>query len=350
MPSQPSGPLRKGDVAAFVPGGVVSSRPVRVLVTGGHGFVGSHLVERLLAGGVEVRCLSRRREVPERLRGLALEVVAGDLETGVGLRAALVGVEEVWHLGALTRSRTRREMLAVNTAGTLRLAREALDLGLSGRFVFCSSLAAVGPATGPHALTEEAPLQPVTTYGLSKRRAEEGLALLGSKLPWVIVRPPAVYGPRDRDQLDLFRFAKAGVVPLPPRGKMAVIHVDDLARLLLALVPGGEDVSHELFEPDDGHVGGWSHKSFARAIGWAVGKRITPLPLPAFALRAAARGDRLLRRAAAKLTEDRVGYMCHPDWTVRDELRPPVARWLPEIGTRDGLKATAKWYREAGWL
>ena len=112
----------------------------------------------------------------------------------------------------------------------------------------------------------------------------------------------------------------------------------------------GEDVSHKLFEADDGHAGGWSHKSFARAIGWAVGKRITPLPLPAFALRAAARGDRLLRRAAAKLTEDRVGFMCHPDWTVREEARPPASRWQPEIGTREGLKTTAKWYREAGWL
>jgi len=116
------------------------------------------------------------------------------------------------------------------------------------------------------------------------------------------------------------------------------------------VIPGGEDVSHQVFEADDGHPGGWTHRSFAKAVGWAVGKRITPLPLPAFALRAAARGDRLLRRAAAKLTEDRVGYMCHPDWTVRDEARPPADRWTPRVGTRDGLKATAKWYREAGWL
>jgi len=133
-------------------------------------------------------------------------------------------------------------------------------------------------------------------------------------------------------------------------GAMAGIKVDGLAHRLRALVPGGEAVTDRLFEADDGHPGGWTHKSFARAIGWAVGKRITPLPLPGFALRAASRGDRLLRKAAAKLTEDRVGYMCHPDWTVRDEARPPAARWQPRIGTRDGLKATARWYREAGWL
>ena len=300
-----------------------------IAITGATGFVGQAVLDQATQQGLAIRALVRKPQPPRA----GVEWVEGDLDDTAALTRLVDRAEAVIHIAGVVNAPDEAGFTAGNVGGTLNVVTAAM-VARTPRFVQVSSLSAREPQ--------------LSIYGASKLKGEK--VVMASPLDWTIVRPPAVYGPRDRDQLDLFRFAKAGVVPLPPRGKMAVIHVDDLARLLLALVPGGEDVSHELFEPDDGHVGGWSHKSFARAIGWAVGKRITPLPLPAFALRAAARGDRLLRRAAAKLTEDRVGYMCHPDWTVRDELRPPVARWLPEIGTRDGLKATAKWYREAGWL
>ena len=77
---------------------------------------------------------------------------------------------------------------------------------------------------------------------------------------------------------------------------------------------------------------------------------MTPLPLPRSVLRLAAKGDQMVRRGGAKLTEDRVGYMCHPDWVVTRGAEPPPARWLPRVPTREGLKATARWYREQGWL
>ena len=300
-----------------------------VAITGATGFVGQAVLEQAAAQGIAIRALVRQ---PQRPRA-GVEWIEGDLDDTAALARLVETADAVIHIAGVVNAPDAAGFTAGNVAGTLNLVTASMLAG-TPRFVQVSSLAAREPQ--------------LSAYGASKLKGEK--VVMASPLDWTVVRPPAVYGPRDRDQLDLFRFAKAGVVPLPPHGKMAVIHVDDLARLLLALVPGGEDVSHQLFEPDDGHAGGWTHKSFARAIGWAVGKRITPLPLPAFALRAAARGDRLLRRAAAKLTEDRVGYMCHPDWTVREELRPPEARWKPLIGTREGLKATAKWYREAGWL
>jgi uncharacterized protein YbjT (DUF2867 family) len=302
---------------------------VTIAVTGATGFVGQALLDRAVEAGLEVRALARQ---PQPARP-GVEWVAGDLADREALTALLRRAQAVIHIAGVVNALDAAGFEAGNVAGTLNLVECAVAAKVP-RFVHVSSLSAREPQ--------------LSAYGASKRKAEK--VVMASPLDWTIVRPPAVYGPRDREMLDLFRFAKSGVVPLPPRGRMAAIHVDDLARLLLALVPSGEDVSHKLFEADDSHAGGWTHKSFAKAIGWAVGKRITPLPLPAFALRAAARGDRLLRRAAAKLTEDRVGYMCHPDWTVRDDCRPPVARWTPRIGTREGLKATAKWYREAGWL
>ena len=300
-----------------------------VAITGATGFVGQAVLDQAAAQGVALRALARQ---PQAARS-GVEWIAGDLDDTAALARLVDRAEAVIHIAGVVNAPDAAGFAAGNVGGTLNLVTAAMVAG-TPRFVQVSSLSAREPQ--------------LSAYGASKLKGEK--VVMASPLDWSVVRPPAVYGPRDRDQLDLFRFAKAGIVPLPPRGKMAVIHVDDLARLLLALVPGGEDVGHKLFEPDDGHAGGWSHKSFARAIGWAVGKRITPLPLPAFALRAAARGDRLLRRATAKLTEDRVGYLCHPDWTVRDEMRPPAARWQPQIGTREGLKETAKWYRDEGWL
>ena len=300
-----------------------------VAITGATGFVGQAVLDQAAAQGLAIRALVRKSQPPRA----GVEWIEGDLDDTGALTRLLDRAEAVIHIAGVVNAPDTAGFSAGNVVGTLNVVTAAMLAG-TPRFVQVSSLSAREPQ--------------LSIYGASKLKGEK--MVMASSLDWTVVRPPAVYGPRDRDQLDLFRFAKAGVVPLPPRGRMAVIHVDDLARLLLALVPGGEDVSHKLFEPDDGHPGGWTHKSFARAIGWAVGRRITPLPLPAFALRAAARGDRLIRRAAAKLTEDRVGYMCHPDWTVREGLRPPVDRWKPEIGTREGLKATAKWYRDAGWL
>ena len=300
-----------------------------VAITGATGFVGQAVLDQATAQGLAIRALVRKPQPPRA----GVEWVEGDLDDTAALNRLVERADAVIHIAGVVNAPDVAGFTAGNVAGTLNVVTAAMLSG-APRFIQVSSLSAREPQ--------------LSAYGTSKLKGEK--VVMASPLDWTVVRPPAIYGPRDREMLELFRFAKAGIVPLPPHGRMAAIHVDDLARLLLALVPGGEDVSHRLFEPDDGHPGGWTHKSFARAIGWAVGKRITPLPLPAFALRAAARGDRLLRRAAAKLTEDRVGYMCHPDWTVREEARPPVALWTPEIGTREGLKATAKWYRDAGWL
>jgi hypothetical protein len=126
--------------------------------------------------------------------------------------------------------------------------------------------------------------------------------------------------------------------------------VQDLTRLLLALIPGDEAVTHKVFEPDDARVGGWEHRELAEAIGQAVGRRPKVLSLSPKLLQWAARADQRLRGPKAKLTLDRAGYMSHPDWCVTEGRRPPIGLWRPKIDTRSGLRATAQWYRQAGWL
>ena len=225
------------------------------------------------------------------------------------------------------------EFEAGNVTGTLELVEAAVKAGVQ-RFLSVSSLS----AREPH----------LSAYGGSKRRAERIVAASG--LDWTIIRPPAIYGPRDTELFELFRAAKWGVVPMPPEGRASVIHVADLARLLLALVPGGEDVRSAIFEPDDAREDGWLHQELAKAIGQAVGRSVWVPQFSKGLLLQGARLDAMFRGDKAKLTPDRVNYMTHPDWVCSAFKMPPASRWTPQVDTREGLKAAAEWYRAQGWL
>ena len=167
---------------------------------------------------------------------------------------------------------------------------------------------------------------------------------MASDLDWTIVRPPAIFGPRDSEMLELFKLATNHVMPLPPAGgRLSVIAVEELVRLLLAL-PTSNALSRQIVEPDDGRPGGWDHRDLAHAIGVATGSKVLPLPLPRFVLNAIAGADRLFRGKGAKLTPDRVRYFCHKDWV--SHATPPADIWTPQIDTRDALAATAQVSRE----
>jgi len=137
--------------------------------------------------------------------------------------------------------------------------------------------------------------------------------------------------------------AKRGLILLPPEGRLSMIHADDLASLLIALATGNSPPP--LTEPDDGKPGGWTHRELAFALGEAVGRNAFALSMPRPAVRLGALLDGLIRRDRAKLTRDRAAYFCHPDWVADPALAPPPALWKPAIDTRDGLRATAEWYR-----
>jgi len=201
------------------------------------------------------------------------------------------------------------------------------------RFVHVSSLAAREPK--------------LSNYGASKARSEELVERSG--LDWVIVRPPAVYGPGDKETLELFRMAKMRLMLLPPRGRVSLLHVDDLARLLLALASTGE-ATGAVIEPDDGSRNGWTHKELADAIGRAVGRKNLSLSLPGAMLRLGAVVDELVRRERAKLSADRAAYFSHRDWVVTPGRRPQEHFWQPRIESERGLAETARWYQEQGWL
>jgi nucleoside-diphosphate-sugar epimerase len=301
---------------------------MKLAITGGTGFVGAHVIDAALVGGHQVTALTRRAQ-PAR-EGLTW--IAGDLADRAALDGLVAGADAIIHVAGVLKARDAAGFELGNVEGTklLLAAAQAAD---TRRFILVSSLAAREPR--------------LSLYGASKAKAE-GL-VEQSGLDWTIVRPPAVYGPGDRETLDLFKMARGGQIFMPPAGRLSLIHVDDLAALLLALAaPDGP--TGLLLEPDDGREGGWTHREFGDALGEAVGMPARTVSTPRLLLSIAARLDRLFRGDKARLTPDRVAYFCHPDWVAsRDRAIPPEV-WHAKIPTSAGLKQTAEWYCAQGWL
>jgi uncharacterized protein YbjT (DUF2867 family) len=306
----------------------VSAKIRTLAVTGGTGFVGGHLLRLALRAGYDVRALARGWKPPED----EVAWVDGALDRPETLVKLCAGADAVVHIAGAINAPSRAGFEAVNVGGTASIVDAARKGGVR-RFIHISSLSAREPK--------------LSNYGWSKAKSERIVAASG--LDWTILRPPAVYGPGDRETMELFRMARRGIVPLPPGGRFSVIHVEDLCRLVLALLDD-PDTWGETYEPDDGRDGGWDHRHFARTLARVYGKRAVTLAMPKPALRAASVIERLFRRKKAKLTADRVGYYCHPDWVCAAERRPPTHLWSAQVRTPSGLKQTADWYREQGWL
>jgi uncharacterized protein YbjT (DUF2867 family) len=297
-------------------------------ITGATGFVGQTLMRLAVQTGWNVRALTRSPQSPQD--GVCW--INGALDLQASLTELVTGSDAVIHVAGVVNAADRAGFAKGNIDGT-RAVVEATQSAEGHRFIHVSSLSAREPA--------------ISNYGWSKAGAEAEVK--HSTLNWTVVRPPAIYGPGDKDMLDLFKMAQRGFVLLPPAGRLSVIEVSDLGRLLLALVDRPE-TRGKIYEVDDGRAGGWSHVEFGQAIGAAVGKRAATLSMPRGILKLGAKLDRLVRGSKAKLTADRAAYFCHPDWVISNSARVPAEIWAPQTDAMLGLRNTAQAYRAAGWL
>ena len=316
------------------------------LVTGASGFVGGHLVEALVASGQRVRCLVRPKSDRRWLDGVGVTYAVGAVDDVAAMRHALDGVDVVFHLAGLTTAPRESDYDRVNHGGVVRLV-DAMS-ARPARLVFCSSLAAGGPARAGRPLTEADPPAPIGPYGESKARAAQ--VVLAAGMPAVVVRPPAVYGPRERDILSAFRLASYGLAIRtgPPRQQLAMVHVSDLVR---GLVAAGQSVTASGVY----YVSGANHRweEIVAAMSLAVGRPSRIIPLPAPMLRAAARGARAWARLSgtkALLTPERAQDLLQPAWICDDTRARQDLGYVPRVSLVDGMRTTAEWYRAAGWL
>jgi nucleoside-diphosphate-sugar epimerase len=323
-----------------------------VLLTGATGFAGSHVLEALLAAGyrvrIPVRPTSSLRWVPET----GVERMSADLRDPAGLAALVKGVSWILHFGGVTRVPHRADFHRVNTTGTQDLFRAACAAGSDLElFLFCSSLAAGGPAAAAdRPRREEDPPAPITPYGRSKLAAERWLE--ENRRPatrLLIIRPPAVYGPRDTAFLSLFKWVARGLLPLPaPRSSLAsLVHARDLAAACLHLA---EKECEGVFQVGDGELHSW--EKVGKLVGDLLGRQVRPLRIPvALAHLAGIWGEMVavLTGRMPVVNRDKVRDLLQPYWTASID-RLLSAGYAPRIRLAEGMRETLEWYRAEGWL
>ncbi len=302
--------------------------PPLVALTGATGFIGRWIARHLVATGWRVRVLVRPGS-EKRLPDLPLDICFGSLEDVSSLQSLLTDVQGVVHCAGVVRGISQRDFDAVNAAGTQRLAQVAADVGVD-RWVMISSLAAREPQLSP--------------YALSKRRGEQALQALGDRLPWIIFRPPAVYGPGDREMLPLLKAMARGIVPLigDRDARFSLIYVEDLARAVGAALNASR-VSEALFEIDDGHSGGYSWQEVIDIAAEYRNKPVRAVPVPEGLLRAMARLSLAASRLRGKmpmLTPAKVNELRHPDWVCDNTAVCETLEWQPQIPFSIGLAKT----------
>ncbi|MFB6263899.1 MAG: NAD-dependent epimerase/dehydratase family protein, partial [Bradymonadaceae bacterium] len=241
---------------------------LRVFVTGGTGFVGSHVVDRLVEAGHSPLCLIRETSDTSHLDELGVDTYTGSLGAVEDLRPALEQADAVVHIAGIVKAREPEDFYDINGEATVALAELAAEVGGFRRFVYLSSIAAQGPGFRPDVEAREP--APVSHYGRSKLLGEEGVQEVAGELPVSIFRPPPVYGPRDHEMFKIFQGAARGVVPVYGDGESvtSVVHVFDLADAVVRSLER-EHPSGAVFPIDDGNHYSWNElaKHFGRPFG-----------------------------------------------------------------------------------
>jgi dihydroflavonol-4-reductase len=326
---------------------------MHVLVTGATGFVGSHLVEALLHGGHLVRVLARKTSDLRWIRGLPITCCWGDVREPGSLDEALRGVEWLFHVAGVTKALGYSHYLEANALGTRHVMEAcARQSQPPSRVILISSLAACGPCPTDQPKREADPCNPVSHYGRSKLEAERMAMAFADKVPLTVIRPPAVYGPRDRDILAFFRLLHKGWdLRVGKRERyLCLIHVRDLVRGIImaarAQVPSGS-----VFFLSDGQVHPWGE--VVRAMARVMGVRARTIRVPVPAAWAVALGSEAvcgLLGLPPLLNREKVREMIQECWTCDIRKAMEELGFKPQIPLEEGLRETYLWYREQGWI
>ena len=322
---------------------------MKALVTGATGFVGGHLVELLQRHGDEITALIRSPYKAGPHLQSNVRLIHGGLHDADVLAQAVEGQDVVYHVAGLIAARSEAEFMRGNRDGTASLLAAAERSASRPRFVLVSSLAAGGPSERGRPLEGDEPPRPVSQYGHSKLAAEQ--VVRNGSLPWAIVRPPVVYGPRDREVLKVFRLVRTGIAPVfgDGRQEISTIYALDLAAALraVAVTPSATGI---YFACDPA----WTTTTgLVEEVGRAVGKRVRTVSVPQPLARAVLGVTGFTARLAGQatlLTPDKANEFFAPAWTGDPARLTRDTGWTAEYNLASGIRATAQWYREAGWL
>ncbi|HTX18724.1 MAG TPA: NAD-dependent epimerase/dehydratase family protein [Bacteroidota bacterium] len=322
-------------------------------VTGGTGFIGSHLVERLLSKGYRVRCLIRNPQKPGYLSNLPVELIVGDLFSMEALEKGVAGVDFVYHVAGAVASRDKAGFYRQNREGTKNIVEAAARKNQAMRkFVFVSSGAAVGPAERNGAVDESTPYHPMTTYGKSKMEAELEVLKFKEKLPVTIVRPTAVYGPRDPATFDYFNTINKGLEPLVGfhDKRVSLVHSTDLVTGITLAGESDASVGEAYFLGSDR---AYSWREIGDITKSVMGRRALRIRLPEPLVYAVALTAGLFSTFSEKpsvLNFEKGRDMVQDSWTFDSSKAKRDLGYKPVVELPQGIAETVEWYRKAGWM
>jgi len=321
---------------------------MKALVTGATGFIGSHLVEELIKKGHDVTCLVRKTSNLRWIEGHEVTLFQGDCKDEDSLAHLPPGFDYIFHLSGLTKARKEEDFFCVNVRGTENLLKAVSAKGKGPkRFIHLSSLAAAGPSMNGTPLNESYGPRPVSGYGKSKLESEGAIMRYRDRIPVTIVRPPAVYGPRDRDFYVLFKMLKKGFYPYLGKCYYSLLYVDDLVK---GLIQAAEEKEAEggVYFLSDGKV--YSNEDIVNEIAAVLGSRIVKMRIPKPLVAVLVGITESFGRGSSIINRDKLKELNYSHWTCDSSKAAKDFRFVPKVTIKEGIKWTADWYRIHQWL
>jgi len=304
-----------------------------IAITGATGFIGQTITRHLVKAGYRVRALARSRNTSGSLPASGVELVRGSLEDRLSLESLILGAHAVVHCAGAVRGATQEQFDLINVEGVERLLLALESQNTPPRLLSLSSLAAREPQ--------------LSFYANSKYKGEQVLVNESRRVTWDVLRPPAVYGPGDKEMLPVFRAMARGIAPVPGavHARFSLLFVEDLAAAAVAWIRSGH-AARSIYTLDDGREGGYDWRGVASIVEQLCRRRVHLLRLPAWTLDIPARLNRKASRLfgyAPMLTPEKLRELRHPDWVCDHTALHAAIGWRPQVQLEEGLNRTPGW-------
>ncbi len=326
---------------------------MKILVTGASGFVGSHVADRLLAGGYQVRALLREHSSEEWLKGKPVEIARANLAQIESLRTPVEGIDAIIHVGGVTAAKNKQGFYDGNLVPTRNLLEAVRRFNPKiERFVLCSSQTAVGPSLDGQPVTERTPPHPITTYGKSKRAAEEECERAREDFPVTILRLSAIYGPRDTAILTFFQTVDKRLKPLIGMQDKWVnlAHVSDIADAVLLAIEKSEAKNETYFIGSQMH---YTWRDVSNLTAEILKRRGLTVRLPhalVYSVAGFSEFFSIFRSKPSVLNWEKGRDMVQPNWICSVEKAVQEIGYRQRVSLEDGIRDTTDWYRREGWM